>query len=207
MGPPLPPGPLGHPYKAAEKPPRIVVELFLDLCCPFCKKMMTALKDVAPAVEASHPGQVQWLFCNVIQPWHPQSCMMHEAFLAVSTKKPEAAWPYAWAVLDKQESFFDDQVMDKSRKQLYEELASVAEESVGLPKAEVLDVLALQGAGNAGSQATQLVKWYTKMHRVRGVHVTPTVFVNGTEAPQVGSGWSAEEWKAFLEPMLAASAL
>uniref|UniRef100_A0A7S1WTV5 Thioredoxin-like fold domain-containing protein n=1 Tax=Alexandrium catenella TaxID=2925 RepID=A0A7S1WTV5_ALECA len=207
MGPPLPPGPLGHPFKAAERPPKIVVELFLDLCCPFSKKMMMTLKEVTAAVEASCPGQVQWLFCNVIQPWHPQSCMMHEVCLAVSAKKAEATWPFIWALFDKQESFFDDQVMDKSRKQLYEEMAAIAESAVGVPKADVLGALALQGAGNSGSQVTQLVKWYTKMHRVRGVHVTPTVFVNGTEAPQVGSGWSAEEWKAFVEPMLTAAAL
>ena len=30
-------------------------------------------------------------------------------------------------------------------------------------------------------QVTQHLKWAVKFHRVRGVHVTPTVFVNGLE--------------------------
>mmetsp|Transcript_88436 Transcript_88436/g.205749 ORF Transcript_88436/g.205749 Transcript_88436/m.205749 type:complete len:206 (-) Transcript_88436:103-720(-) len=204
MGPPLPPGPLGHPYKVVETP-RLVIEIFHDLCCPFCKKMFASLEAVVSAYESSHPGQIQWLYCNVIQPWHPQSCTMHEVCLAVSAIKPEAVWQFASAVYAKQESFYDDQALDKSRKQLDEELADLAAEAVGVSKDDLMALLALKEPGNGGTKVTQLVKWYTKLHRVRGVHVTPTVFVNGTEAPQVGSGWSVEEWRAFLDPMLPSS--
>ncbi len=35
-------------------------------------------------------------------------------------------------------------------------------------------------------QVTQHLKWATKFHRVRGVHVTPTVFVNGLEVRELG---------------------
>lgn len=34
-------------------------------------------------------------------------------------------------------------------------------------------------SGNGGNATTQAVKFATKYHRARGVHVTPTVFVNG----------------------------
>ena len=37
------------------------------------------------------------------------------------------------------------------------------------------------------------MKWIIKHHRTRGVHVTPTCFVNGLEAGIVSSGWSAEQ--------------
>merc|ERR1719471_1966925 len=113
---------------------------------------MMTLREVVPAYEASHPGQVQWLFCNVAQPWHPQSCTMHEACLAVAAAKPEAVWNFCWALLERQDAFFDDQVLEKSRKQLYEELAMIAEEAVALPKAELLARLTPQGPGNGGSQ-------------------------------------------------------
>ena len=46
---------------------------------------------------------------------------------------------------------------------------------------------------------TQALKWATKLHRVRGVHVTPTVHVNGLEAGIVSSGWTGEQWLKFLE--------
>eukprot|EP00435_Cladocopium_sp_Y103_P032240 s1318_g8.t1 len=59
--------------------------------------------------------------------------------------------------------------------------------------------LQLAGLGNAGNAVTQHLKWAIKFHRVRGVHVTPTVFVNGLEAGIVSSDWSADEWAAFLD--------
>ena len=43
-------------------------------------------------------------------------------------------------------------------------------------------------------ETTKLLKFAIKYHRIRGVHVTPTVFVNGIEAPDISSGWTAEQW-------------
>ena len=37
-----------------------------------------------------------------------------------------------------------------------------------------------------------------KFQRRRGVHVTPTVFVNGIEQSQISSTWSSKEWTQFL---------
>jgi hypothetical protein len=34
------------------------------------------------------------------------------------------------------------------------------------------------------------------------VHVTPTVFINGIEAPDVSSRWSYKEWLEKLRPMI-----
>ena len=42
-------------------------------------------------------------------------------------------------------------------------------------------------------QVTQHLKWATKFHRVRGVHVTPTVFVNGLEVRELG------EWNSTIK--------
>ena len=55
--------------------------------------------------------------------------------------------------------------------------------------------------GNAGTGVTQAIKWAVKYHRCRGIHVTPTVLVNGLEAGIVSSSWTAAQWKAWLEPM------
>jgi protein-disulfide isomerase len=203
MPPPLPPGPLGHPYKQPEKPPKVVIELFHDLTCPFCKKMMDSLKEVLPEYETKHPGAIQWLYCNVVQTWHPQSALCHEACMAVSEVKKEAVWDFVHAFMDKQEDYFDDKVRSKTPNDIYQELATLAEGATGAPKADVLAKLALKGTGNSGCYVSQLMKWYTKMHRVRGVHVTPTVFVNGTEAPHVESGWTPAQWKEFLDSLLA----
>ncbi len=37
--------------------------------------------------------------------------------------------------------------------------------------------------------------------RKRGVHTTPTVFVNGIVNGICSSGWDAAKWEAFLEPL------
>ncbi|CAM9170026.1 unnamed protein product, partial [Phaeothamnion confervicola] len=64
--------------------------------------------------------------------------------------------------------------------------------------------LALKGAGDKGTHLTQDVKWICRHHRERGVHVTPTVFVNGIEATEISSSWTIDEWQDFLDEMLAA---
>jgi hypothetical protein len=102
--------------------------------------------------------------------------------------------------LNCQSDFFDDKTMDKSRSQLYEDLASRSFPSDGERKAALLAFLGLKGEGNSGSKATQLVKWAVKYHRLaRSVHVTPTVFLNGLEAGDVGSGWTVEQWTEKLD--------
>jgi len=201
MGPPLPPGPLGHPFNPQETRPKIVIELFHDLCCPFCKKMGQTLEKVMPSFEAKHPGVVQWLFMNVPQPWHPQGCLMHEVCLAVSEIQPAATWPFIFAVYEKQAEYFDAEVTDMSKRQVYQKLADLAA-SVGVPADDIMSKLGLVEGANKGNQVTQLMKWYAKYHRVRSVHMTPTVFVNGIEASQVQSGWTEDEWVEFLNGLV-----
>eukprot|EP00747_Dinoflagellata_sp_TGD_P217869 gnl/TRDRNA2_/TRDRNA2_90207_c1_seq1.p1 gnl/TRDRNA2_/TRDRNA2_90207_c1~~gnl/TRDRNA2_/TRDRNA2_90207_c1_seq1.p1 ORF type:complete len:150 (+),score=32.29 gnl/TRDRNA2_/TRDRNA2_90207_c1_seq1:47-451(+) len=128
---------------------------------------------------------------------------MHEAALAVlevaGTKK---FWEYATALFAKQEHFFDSAVYDKTRKQIYEELAEIAG-TVGVEAGSVMEKLKLTSDGNAGNAVTQRMKWATKFHRARSVHVTPTVFFDGLEAGVISSGWTPQEWQDFLDYHLA----
>mmetsp|Transcript_44802 Transcript_44802/g.115952 ORF Transcript_44802/g.115952 Transcript_44802/m.115952 type:complete len:205 (+) Transcript_44802:71-685(+) len=196
-GPPMPSRPLGVAYLRDSGRPAQVVELFLDLCCPFSKKMFNTL--VGGGV-ISKMADVDFVFMPVVQPWHPQSTLMHEAALAVrEVAGPQKFWEFCEALFAKQENFFDDAVADKSRSQIYAELLEIAA-SVGVQTADVGALLALKGSGNAGNGVTQEIKWATKLHRVRGVHVTPTVFLNGLEAGAISSGWSAEEFVSYLTP-------
>lgn len=41
-----------------------------------------------------------------------------------------------------------------------------------------------------------------KFQRKRGVHVTPTVFFNGIEQPDISSKWTSDDWKRFLNRAL-----
>ncbi|MEK9722523.1 MAG: hypothetical protein VW405_03420, partial [Rhodospirillaceae bacterium] len=90
-----------------------------------------------------------------------------------------------------------------ARLRPHDRLAALGTEA-GIDPAAIRAKLSLDGVtGNQGlGDVTQSLKWAVKYHRTRGVHVTPTVFVNGTEAPDVSSGWSADEWMEKLGPML-----
>ena len=50
---------------------------------------------------------------------------------------------------------------------------------------------------------TQELKWSTRYHRVRSVHVTPTVLLNGLETPDISSSFTAAEWQDKINSILA----
>ena len=181
------------------------LDVYLDLCCPFSKKMfMMIAGQVAPAytekADASR-SRVEFVVHHVPQPWHAQSSYMHEACLAVKNVAGAQKYlEYCAALFAAQEQFFDDATIDKPRRAIYADLAALAANYCGVDAAAVLAELELTGPGNAGSKVTQALKWEVKHHRAQGVHVTPTVFLNGIEAVQIGSGWSLAEWTEFLGP-------
>lgn len=72
----------------------------------------------------------------------------------------------------------DSTTASKTRLQIYDELADIAA-GVGIDRAAFLAELAIEGTGNAGNRVTQDMKFAIKYHRTRGVHVTPTVHLNG----------------------------
>lgn len=202
MAPPLPPEPVGIKLTNAASPD-LVVEMFHDVCCPFSKKMYdTVYGAVIPKLEGQSKARtIEFLWQSVPQPWHAQSCCMHDAVMAAAILDRHKASAYIFDVFAKQTNFFDDMAKDLSRVQIYDQLAAIGAES-GYDATALAGLLSLEGVqGNQGlGEVTQYLKWAVKYHRVRGVHVTPTVFINGTEAPDVSSGWSAEEW---LEKLLA----
>jgi len=75
--------------------------------------------------------------------------------------------------------------------------------------AAVRALLALtsNGSANSGNGVTQAVKWAVKYHRSRAVHVTPTAFFNGIEAPDVSSGWTGDDWRAKIRSALGTEAV
>ena len=204
MGPPLCPSQAGFALCAASARTPIQIELFLDLICPFsCKMFNTVYNDVLPKIDQS---KVSFVVQQVPQPWHPQGTYVHEAALAVKATAPTAYPTYVKAVYDSFSAGFfkDDTTIDKTRNQIYADLLallSTTDVLRGVDADAVKAQLALTGEGNAGTAMTQHIKWACKYHRCRGVHVTPTVHVNGLEAGIVSSGWTGEQWLKFLEPL------
>eukprot|EP00617_Octactis_speculum_P018428 CAMPEP_0185744014 /NCGR_PEP_ID=MMETSP1174-20130828/1972_1 /TAXON_ID=35687 /ORGANISM="Dictyocha speculum, Strain CCMP1381" /LENGTH=207 /DNA_ID=CAMNT_0028417111 /DNA_START=27 /DNA_END=650 /DNA_ORIENTATION=+ len=197
----LPVGPVGTPMLPTSQH-CLVIEPFMDLCCPFSAKMFNVLyNQVLPEYTAT--GQVQLIFQNVPQPWHPQSTLMHEVVLAVKIVNLDFFYPACNALFKEQALFFDSATFDKTRQELYAAMVDVVVKAVPeLDSESILECLALTGAGNSGNAVTNSLKWAVKYHRVRSVHVTPTVFLNGIEAPDISSGWTAEQWKSKIDECL-----
>ncbi len=201
---PLPPAPPGIKLTHAASP-SVVVEMFHDVCCPFSNKMFSTVYAgvVVTLQERGLTDQIEFLFQCVPQPWHAQSCCMHDAVMAATILDEARAPAYIGKIFAKQTEFFDDATKDLSKAQLYAKLAGIAAAS-GYDAGAFGSLLSLEGVeGNDGlGEVSQRLKWAVKYHRVRAVHTTPTVFINGIEAGEVSSGWSTDEWMDKLQPML-----
>ena len=214
MGKPPPPPswpaePIGTKLNSAAP---ITIELFLDLICPFSMKMFCALYD--GDMFAKLDGKVCFVFQNVPQPWHPQTVYLHEVSLLVKKHSPAAFAKFVRAVYKEFAGgfgrFFDEDTYEKSRKEIYAELVELAG-GVGADKEKIaadlkLMKLVLPPAAPkpelmALTEATTAIKWAVQYQRKRGVHTTPTVFVNGIENGICSSGWDAAKWELFLEPL------
>ena len=204
--------------------PKIVIEVFLDYICPYSKKIVKTLKQNNIISSYSERG-VCFTFYQVPQPWHFQTTFCHAVSLSFQQLHPEKFDDFFHLLFEHQEEFFDDVIKNKTKGQILEELGTLAE-SVGGDKDEVILLSEMDGAAHDGRSIAGELKFVTKFHRKRGVHVTPTVFLNGffdlfvcplvtfyslfdnfvvfgdmsrIEADAISSSWSAEEWREFLD--------
>ena len=168
--------------------------------------MFTTLHtSLIPRLRPSPLGcRVQFIFRPQIQPWHPSSTLTHEAGLAVARLAPDRFWDFAAALFADQKSYFDVSVVNETRNATCRRLARLAADSVGLDEGEVYGLLAVaespaeDGGLNGGNGVTDDLKVVVKMARLTGVHVSPTVLLDGVEAREISSGWTADQWVEWL---------
>lgn len=204
-GPPMPGCAVTVPMPGANPDAKLKVELFLDYNCPFSKKMFREVS--ANAARRLDKGLVQFSVVNVPQPWHAQSCYMHEVALAArNVGGDQAFWHASRVLFDEQDALVDEHVYHQSRRELYEYMVDKCCESDGGGGGAALNKDAMMewlrtGSGNSGNKVGAALKFACKYHRTRGVHVTPTVFINGVQDPSASSSWTADEWVERLEPL------
>jgi len=195
--------PLGHRIGSADA--QLKIEAWYDFACPFSKKsflMMT--NEVLPAYEKKAPGKIQFLHYQYPQPWHAPGAYAAEVSLAVEAVDPSKYLATCQRFFEKQEELvFDCVTYDRTRNELYELLAGAATEATGVDKVAVLEKVKYLGTSpNSGNETGQMLKWYVKHGRKNGIHVTPTVYMNGIEEGQVSSGWTLEQWSEYLDEKL-----
>ncbi|KAL4867869.1 hypothetical protein BDV12DRAFT_111613 [Aspergillus spectabilis] len=180
------------------------LELYLDYVCPFSAKLFkTFYAAVRPIIIEKYQPQLQVIFRQHIQPWHPSSTLTHEAGAAILKIAPHKFWEFSAALFEHQQEFFDVNVVNETRNQTYERLARIGE-TVGVDKDKILELLTVaeepdkEGQLNAGNKVTTDIKLMVKACRVIGVHVSPTVYFNGIEEPGISSSFTATQWEQWL---------
>ncbi|KAG5915121.1 hypothetical protein E4U42_000149 [Claviceps africana] len=198
-------GPSPSPSSSSLPHSTHTFELYADYCCPFSAKLFRTLTtEVIPAIRQheSWATNLTLIFRQSVQPWHPSSTLMHEAGLAVLRLSPEKFWDFSALLFEEQAGYFDANVVNETRNETYRRLAKLAgragvDESQVYGLLEISDKPAEDGSLNAGNKVTGDLKLITKMNRLVGVHVTPTVVFDGV-VQDTSSGWTVEQWKEWL---------
>lgn len=139
---------------------------------------------IPKARNASYAPNVQFIFRQQIQPWHPSSTLVHEAALAVEKLRPDKFWDFSDALMENQKEYFDVNVVSEGRNDTYKRLAKLADGIEGLKEEDVYSVLEVRdqpgegGSLNVGNEVTDDLKLLIKAARLTGVHVSPTVLFN-----------------------------
>lgn len=182
------------------------VQLYLDYDCPFSAKIFNKLNDeIIPLIDSKHPGQFEFILMNVPQPWHPTSSIMHEVALAVGKVSPQSFWEYSKLLFLNQKQFYDEVTFDKSRKEIIKELIEIAQSNLDVDLVKLNKLLDIDTKGdvtNKGNKITKDLKYFIRYQRTVGVHVTPTVFVDGIENPSIESSTPASSVVEKLESYL-----
>lgn len=163
----------------------------------------TLSEKVFPHLSSS-PKPVQFVFRNQIQPWHPSSTLTHEASVAVLRLSPARFWDFSAALFAKQTDYFDVNTVNETRNDTYRRLAKLAAESASVSEGEVYDLLKVSdkpgedGSLNVGNEVTNDLKVMIKTARLVGVHVSPTVLLDGVVVNDISSSWTEEQWVEWL---------
>lgn len=187
------------------------IQIYLDYDCPYSGKLFNRLyKEIIPELEKKGLNEkFDIIFMNVAQPWHSTSCLMHEVSLAVAKSTPEKFWQYSKILFENQSNFYDSEVINKSRNEIVNELIEIAIKEVGGDKEKLNELLKIETTkenngviSNAGSKIGTDFKYFTRYHRTVGIHVTPTVTINGIVNNGIESSTPLDKIIEILESQL-----
>lgn len=184
------------------KPLANTIEVFLDYNCPFSGKMFKKIDtEILPLLkEKGLNDKYNIVFVNVIQPWHGfQSSILHDISFAVSKIAPNKFWDISRIFFNNIELFYDTQVINKSRKTLTEEILNLIKNDLSIEDLnKIKELLIIDGENsekisNMGNSVIKDNKYFTRYHRTLGIHMTPSVMINGILISQIESSTDASK--------------
>ncbi|CAG8798661.1 6368_t:CDS:2 [Cetraspora pellucida] len=206
----------GHRWGVSTAPH--VLEAYLDYVCPFSARLFMRLRnEVFPFIEKEYPGQIQFLFRQQVQPWHPCSSIVHEIFininiltkaaLAVERIDKSQFLDFSAKLFEVQKEYFDESVQALTRSQINNSLARHAN-LIGISSDQFISLIdipttsTVSEARNQGNKVSADLKWHIKLGRQNGIHVSPTVLFDGLIDDSISSGWTLAQWQEWLSKKL-----
>ena len=119
-----------------------------------------------------YENQVQFLFRQQVQPWHPSSTLVHEAGVGVLRLAPDKFWDFSEKLFEAQKDYFDVNVVNEGRNQTYKRLAKLGA-SAGIEEAKLFGLLHVSdkpgsdGSLNVGNEVTNDLKVLIKVESLQ----------------------------------------
>jgi 2-hydroxychromene-2-carboxylate isomerase len=188
---PIPKRPSGYVRGAASA--LLQIEAFVDIQCPYSRKTWPTLLAVA---DHYGPEKVQLRVQLLSMANHRQSWDMTKAVVAVVGVDSEQFFKLATFLYDRQEQFWNDKFEGHTEVELYDLIVRLVTE-FGYrtdPKEFIKRV--------KSDEIFYAAKIPSRIAFSRGVWSTPTLYINGAEATQLGSSSTLEDWYKVLDPLL-----
>ncbi|MDJ1018160.1 MAG: hypothetical protein QNJ35_16740 [Paracoccaceae bacterium] len=159
-------------------------EAFLEPTCPFSARAFGKLDDL---LQHAGPDRLRVRIWLHSQPWHMFSGLICRAIAAASTgpEGKEAAKRLMESIYARREEFeFDDHRTGPNLDTSPNDVIRRLEEASGIALSERFQISGLES----------VVKQHVRYARQNGIHVSPTLMVDGLINPSISSGDSVEEW-------------
>lgn len=114
---------------------------------------------------------------------------IHNVALAVGRYKPEAFWDYSLQLFKDAEEIWTDNLNDLNPADFNKVLVEHAHKYTGVEKSLIANYL---GEKEASLKMADL-KYFVRYHRTVGVHMTPTVAINGIICANIESSTDLEK--------------
>ncbi|KAG0681071.1 hypothetical protein C6P40_003372 [Pichia californica] len=188
------------------------IEIFLDFNCPFSAKLFIKIQDeILPLLKNKNlNNKYNIIFINVIQPWHGiQSSILHDVSFAICKISPENFLNISRIFFENIKKFYDSEINNKSRSELTNEIINLAInndkcEFTSNEISEIKNLLEIKKSddgepSNNGNGVSKDNKYFTRYHRTLGIHITPSVVINGIFNSEIGSSTNAEKFIEIIE--------
>ncbi|KAL0477758.1 hypothetical protein AKO1_014076 [Acrasis kona] len=190
---------VGYEYPGTSQP-QIHIELFADILCPYTRKAYLKIKEILSIYKAKGVN-IQLRVVHAIQPFHPRSYYVTSTIAAANlvgqrkTGDDTAAFKLTDKFFETLESYSEAKTNDVTPNELLKRLRVVAANETDASEDEI-------EAAFKSQTVDAIVKGQLRYGRQNGVHVTPSILINGLLEGTFESSWTSEQWAKVIDPLV-----